>query len=660
MYSSMKPTRSIPVLLLASLAASISVTSAQNAPEPAFPALTLGKGARGAAIISALGTRLPEVARFYGMTEPELGALCLRDRDLRADRSGRLLYACQGMTAQAPTAQNAGTNALLTYPAAETFRLHSKPGMSRVIYLDFNGHTTSSTSWNTNFTGGAAFTTPVYNTDGNAASFSEGEQANIQEIWKRVSEDYAAWDVDVTTEEPPLESLRKSTSTDTAYGIRIVIGGSSYQWLGGGAGGVAYMNSFGWNTDTPAFVFPEQLGNGFPKYVAEATSHEAGHTVALNHDGKTDGTEYYTGTSAWAPIMGVGYYSSLTQFSRGEYAGANNTENDTADIDGFIPRSADLAGDDILTAVPLAGASVSATGIIQSQADADLYRVDTGAGLLSFNVVPANPDANLDIMLGLYNGSGNLIASANPATLEASLSVNVTGGTYYLSVEGTDAAGYSDYGSLGQFSLTGSVPSPSGSAPVAVISVVGSTSGLAPLPVQFSGSGSYDLDPEAGALTYDWHFGDSSTSTSTSIEPNPSHTYTTPGNYTASLVVKDSTGLSGSASVPVTVQSPPVLVYVSNIAMSKTVSKRGTQASAVVTVKDAAGNLKANASVTGTWSGLTSGTSTVQTGSTGTAKFSSALTKNAGTFTFKVTGVVLSGSAYDASLNLETTDSIVK
>jgi PKD repeat protein len=650
----MKPTRSIPVLLLASMAAAISISSAQNAPEPAFPALNLGKGARGAAIISALGTRLPEVARFYGMAETELGGLCLRDRDLRADRSGRLLYACQGMTALAPTAQNAGTNALLTYPAAETFRLHSKPGMSRVIYLDFNGHTTSSTSWNTNFTGGAAFTTPVYNTDGNTASFSEGEQANIQEIWKRVSEDYAAWDVDVTTEEPPLESLRKTTSTDPAYGIRVVIGGSSSQWLGAGAGGVAYMNSFGWNTDTPAFVFPDQLGNGFPKYVAEATSHEVGHTVALNHDGKTDGTEYYTGTSAWAPIMGVGYSSTLTQFSRGEYAGANNTENDTADIDGFIPRSADLAGDDILTAVPLAGASVSATGIIQSQADADLYRVDTGTGLLSFNVVPANPDANLDIMLALYNGSGNLIASANPATLEASLSLTVPDGTYYLSVDGTGAAGYSDYGSLGQFSLTGSVPSPSGSPPVAAASVVGSSSGTAPLPVSFSSSGSFD--PEGSALTYDWDFGDGSTS----AEPNPSHTYITPGSYRASLVVKDSTGLSRPASLAVAVQSPPVLVYVSNIAMSKTISNRGTQASAVVTIKDAAGNLKSNASVTGTWSGLTTGTSTVKTGSTGTAKFSSAFTKNAGTFTFKVTRVVLNGSVYSANLNLETTDFIVK
>jgi PKD repeat protein len=650
----MKPTRSIPVLLLATMAAAISITSAQNAPEPAFPALNLGKGTRGAAIISALGTRLPEVARFYGMAETELGGLCLRDRDLRADRSGRLLYACQGITALAPTAQNAGTNALLTYPAAETFRLHSKPGMSRVLYLDFNGHTTSSTSWNTNFTGGAAFTTPVYNTDGNAASFSEGEQANIQEIWKRVSEDYAAWDVDVTTEEPPLESLRKTTSTDPAYGIRVVIGGSSSQWLGAGAGGVAYMNSFGWNTDTPAFVFPDQLGNGFPKYVAEATSHEVGHTVALNHDGKTDGTEYYTGTSAWAPIMGVGYSSTLTQFSRGEYAGANNTENDTADIDGFIPRSADLAGDDILTAVPLSGASVSATGIIQSQADADLYRVDAGAGLLSFNVVPANPDANLDIMLALYNGSGNLIASANPATLEASLSLSVPDGTYYLSVDGTGAAGYSDYGSLGQFSLTGSVPSPSGSPPVAAASVVGSSSGTAPLPVSFSSSGSFD--PEGSALTYDWDFGDGSTS----AEPNPSHTYITPGSYRASLVVKDSTGLSRPASLAVAVQSPPLLVYVSNIAMSKTISNRGTQASAVVTIKDAAGNLKSNASVTGTWSGLTTGTSTVKTGSTGTAKFSSAFTKNAGTFTFKVTRVVLNGSVYSANLNLETTDFIVK
>lgn len=644
--------------VLVSLFATGFPATAQNAPDPVFPEMALGRSARGAAIIGALGNRLPEVARFYGMTEQAFGALCLRDRDLRVDPSGRLHYACQGTTANAPTAGNAGTNALLSYPSSQTFLLHSKPGLSRVIYLDFNGHTTSGTQWNTSYTAGAAFTTPAYDTDGNKTAFTESELANIQEIWKRISEDYAAWDADVTTEQPPLESLRKTSSTDTAYGVRVVIGGSSYDWLGAGAGGVAYLGSYSWNTDTPTYVFPDQLGNGNPKFVAEAASHEAGHTVALKHDGKTDGTEYYQGHNGWAPIMGVGYYSNLTQFSRGEYTAANNTEDDTTIINGHIPRSTDLAGDDILTAVPLSGATVSATGLIQSRTDADLYKVNSGAGTLSFDVTPATPDANLDISLSLYDGSGNLLTTANPASLGATLSMAVSGGTYYLAVDGigsgTASTGYTDYGTLGQFRLSGTVPPPAGQPPVAVASQTTPVSGLAPLTVNFSSAGS--SDPEGSALTYDWDFGDGTSS----AEANPTHLYSTAGTFTASLVVFDDTGLSGSASVIISAQSPANVLYVSNISMSKTVSNRGTQARAVVTVKDAAGNVKPNASVTGTWSGLTSGTATVKTASNGTATFSSSVTKNSGTFKFTVTGVSLSGATYDASRNVETSDSILK
>jgi PKD repeat protein len=649
-------------VVVVSLMATGFRAAAQNAPDPLFPEVAQGRSARGSAIIGALGNRLPEVARFYGMTEQAFGALCLRDRDLRVDPSGRLHYACQGTTAQAPTAGNAGTNALLSYPSAQSFLLHSKPGLSRVIYLDFTGHTTAGTQWNTGYTAGAAFTTPAYDTDGNQTAFSEAELANIQEIWKRISEDYAAWDADVTTEEPPLDSLRKSSSTDAAYGIRVVIGGSSYDWLGAGAGGVAYLGSFSWSTDTPAFVFPAQLGNGYPKYVAEAASHEAGHTVALKHDGKTDGTEYYQGHNGWAPIMGSGYYSAITQFSRGEYTGANNTEDDTTIINGYIPRSADLAGDDILNAVPLSGATVSATGLIQSRTDADLYKVNSGAGTLSFDVTPAAPDANLDISLGLYDGSGNLLTSANPASTGASLSAVVTGGTYYLAVDGsgsgTASTGYTDYASLGQFTLAGTVPVPSGQPPVAVVSQTTPISGFASLSVNFSSAGS--SDPENSVLTYDWDFGDGTTS----LEANPSHLYTTAGSFTASLVVYDDTGLSGSASVIISVRNPvqilPDTLYVSDIIMSKTVSKRGTQAKAVVTVKDSAGNVKPNASVTGTWSGLTSSTATVNTASNGTASFASATTKSSGTFYFTVKSITLSGSTYDASKNIETSDSIVK
>lgn len=217
-------------LILTALASTLVPAFAQN---PVFPNLNLGRETRGSAILSALGGRMPEVAKFYGLSEQEFGALCLRDVDLRANRNGRLFYVCEGITAEAPTAQNGGTQALLSYPASQTFTLHSKPGLTRVIYLDFDGHTTTDTAWNN----GVTFTTPAYNTDSSATSFGTAELANIQEIWKRVSEDFAPWDVDVTTEQPAAGALAKSGTTDTAYGIRVVIGGDG-KWYGS-AGGVA-------------------------------------------------------------------------------------------------------------------------------------------------------------------------------------------------------------------------------------------------------------------------------------------------------------------------------------------------------------------------------------------------------------------------------------
>jgi PKD repeat protein len=73
------------------------------------------------------------------------------------------------------------------------------------------------------------------------------------------------------------------------------------------------------------------------------------------------------------------------------------------------------------------------------------------------------------------------------------------------------------------------------------------TSGTTPLTVAFSSAGS--SDPEGGALTYAWAFGDGTTSTAA----NPSKTYTANGSYVATLTVRDSAGLTGTASVPITV-----------------------------------------------------------------------------------------------------------
>ncbi|GAA2335676.1 discoidin domain-containing protein [Dactylosporangium salmoneum] len=83
-------------------------------------------------------------------------------------------------------------------------------------------------------------------------------------------------------------------------------------------------------------------------------------------------------------------------------------------------------------------------------------------------------------------------------------------------------------------------------APTAVVSA-SRTSGQPPLAVSFSSAGS--SDPEGGALTYSWAFGDGATST----QANPSHTYTANGSYTARLTVTDPAGNTGTASTLVTV-----------------------------------------------------------------------------------------------------------
>ncbi|GGM05299.1 discoidin domain-containing protein [Dactylosporangium sucinum] len=92
-------------------------------------------------------------------------------------------------------------------------------------------------------------------------------------------------------------------------------------------------------------------------------------------------------------------------------------------------------------------------------------------------------------------------------------------------------------------------------APTAVVTA-NRTSGQPPLTVAFSSAGS--TDPEGGALTYAWNFGDGGTSTAA----NPSHTYSANGSYTARLTVTDPAGNTGSASTTITVGNTTPVVTI--------------------------------------------------------------------------------------------------
>ena len=500
----------------------------------------------------------------------------------------------------------------------------------------------------------------------------------IQAIWQRVVEDYAPFDVDVTTEAPPADRLTRSGSTDNVFGTTVLITSSTGVYSCS-CGGVAYLGIFDDTSDfnKPALVFYNQLGGGNEKYVAEAISHEAGHNMGLSHDG-TASTGYYqghgSGATGWAPIMGVGYYQALVQWSKGEYSGANNVEDDFVVMAANgLPLRADDHGNTIGSASALVAGSaggmttLSGEGVIERPSDVDVFSFSAGAGTVTLNVATAARSSNLDLLIELRDAAGSLLASANPIdALPATLSYNAAlAGTYYLTVQGVGkgdrlTTGYSDYGSLGQYAISGNVFPTAGQQPQAVISATPS-SGTVPLAVVFSSAGSADTD---GLIVgYEWDFGDGSGFVAGSATAN--RTYPTAGSYTAQLKVTDNSGLTATRSVVISAQSPVVVVGmgVSDIAMSVAVNSkaRSARANAAVTVKNAGGALLPGATVTGTWSGIVAGNASAVTGSDGVAAFASPTTKaSAGSFIFTVTGVTLAGYGYQPSTNVETSDSVAR
>lgn len=616
--------------------------------------------------------KLREFATFYSLGQEEVKNLFFKDKTAFTDKKGRLLFI---ENAVLPNGSSDATPNTSSIPLSETFLLNSKPNSPRTIYLDFNGHTATGTAWNSSYAVDPINAVP-FDTDGVPGSYNTTELQIIQGIWKRVSEDYAAFDVNVTTQEPSPDKLTRSGSADTSFGMRAVI---TKNWTKSttkgdcGCGGFAYVGVFSSTNESykPAYVFYDNLGSN-EKYVAEAVSHEVGHTLGLSHDG-TSSTAYYqghgTGETGWGPIMGVGYYKNLVQWSKGEYANANNTQDDYLLMqNNGVVFDADDYGNTVSAAATLAPQVVNGLnnltvrGVLQGPNDVDLFKLDAGAGPLNVNATPFAVAPNADLLISLLDASGNVLMQSNAfTTLGTSLGFSIpSNGTYYVAIEGTGKPdpyvdGYTKYGSIGHYSLAFSYPIFGGNlAPSAQLNA-SATSGTTPFTVNFSASGS--TDPDGSIASYEWDFGDGTTA----MGMNVSKTYNSAGQFVASLVVTDNGGLRGQTSTTISTTAPVQVktMSVGSLVVQGIRNRNGTKyANATVKVVDANGNPVPGVSINGTWSGVVSSILTGTTGSNGTVTFKSSITKASGTFTFTVKSLTATGYTYDSSKNVLTSGSV--
>ncbi len=274
--------------------------------------------------------------------------------------------------------------------------------------------------------------------------------------------------------------------------------------------------------------------------------------------------------------MGVGYYTQVTQWSKGEYPGANNPQDDVTIIAGKLTNRSDDHGNTMAAATLLAvepdGTVWSSNpegdsdniypqnkGIIEKAADVDFFAFDHAGGAVSFTVTPAwtafsasNRGADLDIEATLYDSLGFVVAISDPVTdTQASISIMLGPGRYYLAITGAGntVTPYTDYGSLGQYFINGAVAR-------AAIQADFTYSTIA-LQASFMDA---STDNGGTITSWSWNFGDNSSSTA----QNPSHAYADGGSYTVTLRVTDSAGRSADTSRIITViklNTPPTASF---------------------------------------------------------------------------------------------------
>ena len=338
--------------------------------------------------------------------------------------------------------------------------LHSNPGAPASLYLDFDGN--FEPTWGSH----RDVTTLPFDRHNGPEDFGP-EQDWIHAIWEAVSEDFAPFNIDVTTEEPAVLAPGVPVAASAGVAMRVAIG-SSTDGAGQSIGSQGFYDTFSSDAVNVVYVdfydgYPGQ-GDGGHVRLGNTASHEAGHGFGLVHQSLYDANgnkieEYNPGTDIWAPIMGGGshttYFKKHTWHDGPSTYGATQFQDDMAiiagPINGFGYRPDDH-GDTPAAASSLYdnGSVWSGAGIIETNSDVDFFQFTVNsAGAYRIMADGTWHATNLDVVLSLYDASGTLLATADPQdTYSAELVRQLTPGDYFVEVAKTD-----DYGRVGQYNV---------------------------------------------------------------------------------------------------------------------------------------------------------------------------------------------------------------